>query len=109
MPSKISGFNQIIILQQSNPIRRLLFLTVALLCLSLLGCPKPCPVCPDLRITLPVEQAPLLREVQAVRRGDEYCLSDRDRKNVLINLELIRAWGEINFTTIEQFNKKGGW
>ena len=82
----------------------LLMLAVLICC----GCPKPCPVCPDTRITLPVEQAPILREVPAVRRGDEFCLSDRGRKDVLINLELVRAWGEINFSTIEQFNKREG-
>lgn len=89
------------------------WLMVILLCLCLLaslqGCrtAPPCPVCPDSRITLQVEQPPTLREVQAVKRGDEYCLHDRGRKDVLIDLELLRAWGAANQAIIEEFNKRG--
>ena len=104
MQLKISGFSQIIISHLSRPIRPLLFLTAVLLCLSLLGCPKPCPVCPDLKITLPVEQAPLLRGIEATKRNEEYCLSDLNRRNVLIDIELLRSWGQQNQTIIEKFN-----
>ncbi len=104
MQSKISESSQTITSRQSSPIRRLLFLTVVLSCLLLLGCPKPPLVCPDLKITLPVEQAPLLRGIEATKRADEYCLTDLHRRNVLIDLELLRSWGKSNQTIIEKFN-----
>lgn len=107
MPSRISGSNPTTTSKRSRRHRLPLFLMAALLCLSLLGCPKPCPVCPDLQITLPAEQAPLLRGAEATRRGSEYCLTDRARRDVLIDLELLRAWGAVNMSTIEQFNKRG--
>ncbi|WP_223921671.1 hypothetical protein [Geobacter sp. AOG2] len=45
--------------------------------------------------------------VQAVKRGEGYCLSDRARRDVLIDLELLRAWGETNQAVIEKFNQRG--
>jgi hypothetical protein len=62
-----------------------------------------------LQVTLPVEQAPLLRRVDLAAPGTagaDYCLTDRGRRDVLINLELLRAWGSSNMSIIEQFNKR---
>lgn len=47
----------------------------------------------------------MLRELTATKRGDEYCLSERGRKDLLINTETLRSWGAINQTTIERFNE----
>ena len=54
-----------------------------------------------------MEHPPELRQVTAARRADEYCLTDRARRDLLINLELLRAWGAINQQTIEINNQKG--
>lgn len=70
-----------------RPSRLLLAL---LLCLSLAACCKPCTV----PAVLPVEPHPALREVEIYQPGDaraEYCLSDRGRRDVLIDLEMYRA------------------
>jgi hypothetical protein len=47
-----------------------------------------------------------MRPVQAVKWGGEYCLDDRGRRDVLINLELLRAWGETIQAVIEKFNQR---
>lgn len=49
----------------------------------------------------------MLRKIEATRRADEYCLTDRARRDLLINLEQLRAWGAINQQTIEINNQKG--
>lgn len=49
----------------------------------------------------------MLRGVEAVKRGSEYCLSDRGRKDTLIDMELLRVWGASNQEVIERFNKIG--
>lgn len=67
-------------------------------------------------MSLPVEMAPLLREVNIQipdpvkypEFKEHYLLSERGRKDVMINMELLRAWGEVNQETVEQFNKRGG-
>jgi len=33
-----------------------------------------------------------------------YCIAERGKKDIEINLELLRAWGAANQATIEQFN-----
>lgn len=48
----------------------------------------------------------MLRPVQAIKRGDDYCLTDRARRDLLINLELLRVWGTVNQRTIEINNRK---
>lgn len=48
----------------------------------------------------------MLRPVQAIKRADDYCLTDRARRDLLINLELLRVWGAANQRTIEINNGK---
>jgi hypothetical protein len=38
----------------------------------------------------------------------EYCLSDRGRRDVLVNLELLRVYGAANQKVIEEYNKTIG-
>lgn len=38
----------------------------------------------------------------------EFCLTDRGRRDVLINLELLRRYGATNQTIIEEFNRTVG-
>lgn len=61
-----------------------------------------------MQVTLPVAQVPLLRRVDLYAPGNsgaDYCLTDRGRRDVLINLELLRVWGAESKGIIEQFNK----
>ena len=60
-----------------------------------------------MRITLPVESAPLLRPVDVHPKENPdaiYCLTDIDRRNVEADVEMLRAWGQANKEIIEQYN-----
>lgn len=63
-----------------------------------------------MRITVPVESAPLLRRVDLVKPddkkyGDSWLISERGRKDTLINLELLRSWGAANEAVLIEYNK----
>jgi hypothetical protein len=69
-------------------------------------CPviPPTPQCPDLKLSLPAEQSPLLRQVELYQKGD-YCLTDQGRRDVLINMRLLWQYGDANKSVIEEYNK----
>lgn len=56
---------------------------------------------------------PVLRKVEVIQPdsakhpelADYWLLPERGRKDVLINLEMLRAWGTVNQSVIEEFNK----
>ena len=54
-----------------------------------------------------MEHPPVLREIQATKRGNEYCLDEQGRKNLLIDIEVMRAWCATKQAIIEGFNKRG--
>src|SRR6185369_504240 len=101
--SKRLRCNQTITFKRSNLLPLPLLLTGMLL--SSCGPTKPL-ICPSpIQITLPIERVPILREVESIKRGNEYCITERGRKDILINVELLRFWGNANMTTISTFNK----
>ena len=79
------------------------FLLILALCLlSLAGCCKPC-----IRPLLQVEAHPAMRQVEVwppVSPLAEYCLADRGRRDVLINLETYRAALESCRVTLQKYN-----
>jgi hypothetical protein len=80
----------------------LFLLIAALLCLSLAGCCQPC-----IRPILQVEAHPAMRQIEVWPPNSplaEYCLADRGRRDVLINLELYRASLESCRETIRIYN-----
>ena len=84
--------------------QRLSLLMLALSLLSSLGCtPSVC-----IRPVLPVEPVPALRQVDMYPPGSpqgQYCLTDRGRRDVLINLELYRAALEASRETVRLYNE----
>ena len=83
---------------------RSLFLSMLALCLlSLAGCCKPC-----IHPLLQLESHPALHQVDMYPPGSpraEYCLDDRGRRDVLINLELYRAALESSRKAISIYNE----
>jgi len=111
MQSKIFAWFLIIIFSPLRMRRPLLWLMAGLLCLCQLGCHKPCPPCVSLRMSLPTEIAPLLRPVELTKPSSKYpelqnlwLLTDQNRKNILIDIELLRAFGYANQTIIDEYN-----
>ena len=65
--------------------------------------------CTDLKVTLPSELPPVLREVLTYPPGTtsaDWCLTERGAKDILYNLEVLRAWGATGQAVIEEYNKK---
>ena len=66
-------------------------------------------VCTDLKVTLPAESPPILREVVTYPPGTttaDWCLTERGGKDILYNLEVLRAWGASGQAVIAEFNNK---
>lgn len=92
-------------MSHASKARRSLFLLILGLSLSSLpGCRNVCiPLQP-----LPIESPPALHQVELYPPGSplaEYCLTDRGRRDVLINFELYRSALESSRTTIQIHNK----
>lgn len=86
----------------SNPSRSPVLLIPALCLLFLAGCCKPC-----IRPQLPIEPHPALHQVDLYPPGTpqaEYCLTDRGRRDVLINLEMYRSAIDACSETIRLYN-----
>jgi len=87
----------------SNPSRSPNLLILALCLLLPAGCCKPC-----IHPLLPIEPQPALHRVDLYRPDSplaEYCLTDRGRRDVLINLELYRSALEVSRETIRLYNE----
>lgn len=56
-------------------------------------------------MALPLSEPPSLRPVNAVARAGEFCLSDLDRRALLVDVELLRSFGISNQAIIKQYNK----
>ena len=84
--------------------QRLSLLMLVLSLLLSLGCsPSVC-----IRPVLPVEPVPALRQVDMYPPGSpqaQYCLTDRGRRDVLVNLELYRSALEVSRETIRLYNE----
>lgn len=57
-------------------------------------------------MSLPIVDPPTLRPIDAIARGGEFCLSDIDRRSLLVDVELLKAWGFGNAAVIEEWNKE---
>lgn len=82
-------------------------LCLLILGLSLSSLPGGCRMC--IRPVLPIEPQPAMRSVEMWAPGNpaaEYCLTDRGRRDVLINLEMYRGSLESSRKTIRIYNKE---